>query len=145
MEVGCARTRCRAGLFERGGGAILIAWAWCAVAVADLPTAEELPPPALEEQLPAEPVLLEPFGHTVGSDTHLAATWAEGLLLRSRGDDFSFRIGGRVQVDANTPDKDCLAGLSCPNALETQARLPLLARRHRKKNRDAHGRKARAS
>ena len=101
MEVGCARTRCRAGLFERGGGAILIAWAWCAVAVADLPTAEELPPPALEEQLPAEPVLLEPFGHTVGSDTHLAATWAEGLLLRSRGDDFAFRIGGRVQVDAS--------------------------------------------
>ena len=101
MEVGCARTRCRAGLFERGGVAILIAWALCAVAVADLPTAEELPPPALEEQLPAEPVLLEPFGHTVGSDTHMAATWAEGLLLRSRGDDFAFRIGGRVQVDAS--------------------------------------------
>jgi phosphate-selective porin OprO/OprP len=101
MRFGRGQSRRHAGRLDRGGGPILIAWLWCTVAVAGVPPVEELPPPSLPDAAVEEPVLLEPFGHTVGSDTRLSATWAEGLLLRSRGDDFAFRIGGRVQVDAS--------------------------------------------
>ena len=117
MQFRCARAPRRAGCFDRGGGSIPIAWTWYAAvlagllpalvaagsndAVADLPPAEELPAPLVEEGEIDDRVLLEPLGHTVSSDNRLMASWAEGLLLRSRGDDFAFRIGGRVQVDAS--------------------------------------------
>ncbi|MDA1041650.1 MAG: hypothetical protein O3A37_15360, partial [Planctomycetota bacterium] len=67
MRFGRGQSRCHAGRLDRGGGPILIAWLWCAVAVAGVPPLEELPPPSLPDAAVEEPVLLEPLGHTVGS------------------------------------------------------------------------------